>query len=172
MDPLTQALLQRLEDEVKAKIMPRMPTQYPQFDRAVREIEKTYPADMVGVDVKPMDMMNPLAFSNVLGATDHKDNQITINPAVPMAFSDPQALTEQTIAHELQHVRQNKSGHPGRTFAEMTSLNDYFNEGAEKDARAASESYSAMKHQPTSFSLDPRVKLPDPLILEMLKREK
>lgn len=97
--------------------------------RAAATVRKRYPADMTGVTVGE-DWDAPEAFSSTLATTPlalpdsiralfagiggkpSDPNHIAVNPAVGMLW--PEKETEAILAHELEHIRQNRTGDPGQ----------------------------------------------------------
>lgn len=100
--------LRKLEEDVHRRILPRpaSPTSSPLTDRAVEALRKAYPADMTGVDIQDMPWTDPKAASTIFGKTS-PESEVRVNPIIGAAF--PQEVAEETIAHELQHVRQNRA---------------------------------------------------------------
>lgn len=113
-----------LQQAVQRRILPTQAGEAsPVALRALANVAKQYPADMMGVRVHEMPMTDRHAFSNTLasttmkgqsrlgnGFTEHDPEEIMINPGVTAVF--PQAQVEGTLAHELEHIRQNRTGDP------------------------------------------------------------
>lgn len=130
----------RLEADVARRIYPRpaSPTSSPQLDRAVEALRKVYPKDMVGADVAEMPWSNPFSNTNVLGETD-PENAVRINPSLSILY--PQPAVEATLAHELQHVRQNKRvDNPALEMLKQQSI-PYNERPSEIEAREARNAY-------------------------------
>lgn len=112
-DPLFQQLINRAQQQVERKIIPQPAGEaLPSVMQAADIVRKVFPADMVGVKVKDMPWNSPEAFSNdiaetpVYGWTHDDPYTITVNPAYGI-LNGSSALAP-TIAHELQHIRQNR----------------------------------------------------------------
>lgn len=137
-------------------IYPRPLISDPALQRATTKLDKRFPSDMAGVEVQPMSWLDPQAGSNVLGTTTIKTGpqHIEVNPALSLAF--PQAAVEHNLAHELEHVRQNRSDStPLRALKELQQ--PYFDRPSEKAAREAARSYDRETGAPTSWFADQTV---------------
>lgn len=138
-------------------IYPRPLISDPALQRATTKLDKRFPTDMAGVDVQPMSWLNPSAGSNVLGSTDVKSGpqKIEVNPALSMAF--PPSAIEHNLAHELEHVRQNRSTSMPALKALEELRQSYFDRPSEKAARDAAHRYDQETGAPTSWSADQKV---------------
>ena len=153
--------------EVQRRLMPRPYTPYPRLERAIEKLRKTYPADMAGVDIQAMDFDNPYSFSDVSGATNMETGKIRINPALPMGF--PQAASENTLAHELEHSRQFKRGET----TQYAGPGDYDKNPTEAEAFGATRKYAAkvgnpLGHRATLPGFTNQ--LPDPIMMQLAQR--
>lgn len=123
-DPLVAELLARAQAKVTRTLhVPQAGEASPETVRGWGQMRKDFPADMVNVQVKDMDWRSPEAFSNVLAATPSKlpeslasilgpnsqgdPESIEVNPG--SAIIEPSSSINSILAHELQHVRQNRS---------------------------------------------------------------
>lgn len=119
----------------------------PTVVRAINALRKVYGNDPAirpeEINMMPID--HPYAFSTVNGATA-PDNQIVINPLVA-ALGDQQ-MVDSTVAHEVQHVRQN----PNKDL--HTYLKDlklpYEQRPSEIDARDAASDFLNQDPNPPS----------------------
>lgn len=146
----------KLQADVHRRILPRpaSPTSSPLLDRAVEELRKAYPADMAGVDIQDMPWNNELAGTNVLGETS-PDNQIRMNPVLGAAF--PQRAAEGVLAHELQHVRQNKASSDPRLDMLRELNTEYSNRPSEIEAGAAAAQYDETHPGPQTYRMTPPI---------------
>lgn len=133
-------------------IYPRPLLSDPGLQRAVTKIDKTYPQDTAGVDITTTPWADPAAGSNTLGSTWVKrgPQHIEINPALSMGF--PQSAVEHTLAHELEHVRQNRRS-PAVSALDELQL-PYFDRPSEKAAREAANQYDTEQGAPAHWSGD------------------
>lgn len=143
------AVLQGLKEAINRKILPRQASSAPWLDRAVAELSKVYPKDTIGLDVAENSWDHPTAGSTELGTTQIADDQIRTNPVLSIF---PQGLTEQTLAHELQHVRQNRAG--GREAAKYEGYLPYNARPSEKDAMKAGNAYNTLKGRTGDWEAD------------------
>jgi hypothetical protein len=106
-DPEYPVSLDQLQATLARRAYPRpaSPTSSPVTDRAVEALRKAYPGDMSGVDIQDYGWKDPSAGTDTLGETG-VNNAVRLNPAYTATY--PQEAVEGTIAHELQHVRQNR----------------------------------------------------------------
>lgn len=107
----------------------------PAVQDAMNALKAYYP-DVGNLIVKERDMSDPLAFSNILGQT--KPNQdIELNP-VMVALSPTETIAD-TLAHELQHVRQMRQGN---AYQFGPSDNPYLGSPSEQDAFKAQHAFA------------------------------
>lgn len=157
-DELEQTMLARLKAQVERKILPDQAGQMtPATMRAASAIRKTYPADMAGVKVNEQSMLDPYAFSSILASTPSRATEILrqqfkemkqpdyesfeVNPAVSALY--PQNALEKTMAHELEHIRQNRTEDPLEALRQHVKL-AYNDRPIEKSAREAADKYKTM----------------------------
>lgn len=133
----------------------------PAIDRAVAALQGEYPTDLRGVDVQPMNWRDPLAGSTVTGIT-YTDRpldaqSIELNPALTSAF--PQSTVNNTLAHELQHVRQNRAaGSQENAIAQHLKELDapYNKRPSEEEAFAVGSDYRHHHDGPfNTYPMDP-----------------
>lgn len=133
--------------------------------RAAEALRKTYPADMYGTKVADMPTTDPRAFSDVGAYTPidmsripgslfspHSDQEsMVVNPALSATY--PQTMVEDTMAHELEHVRQ------GRTQDVMDRIRQhslpYEDRPNEKAAFDASAAYRHARYAKPSWKFEP-----------------
>lgn len=161
---MVKALAERARMRVGREIYPpKAGDASPAVMRATQSLKKDYPADMAGVEVVENPMRDREAFSNRLGATDsaamqamdpekHYANpdykQIRLNPI--MGASAPQGHIESTLAHELEHVRQNRDMDPIEQLAQQAI--PYGKRPLERAAFKAGDNYLTKKGRPTSLT--------------------
>lgn len=165
MPPIDQA-----QKDVLRRLVPQPAglTQ-PVVMRAMEALRKAYPKDMVGVRVQDNPMTHPDAFSSGLATTpmdlrqhpnfkpDMQERigdpfQIDLNPAVSASF--PQDAIEGILAHELQHIRQNRSG-ANVTNRLLQFRLPYEDRPDELDARAMTKKYDDSKGSNGEYSYPP-----------------
>ena len=114
IDGLKQAVIQKITNQPAGDAAPATL-------RAMAMLSKVYPADTVGMRVKDNPVTDKYAYSSKLAETpiDMKNDPglspfqagdpstVEMNPAVSQVF--PQPAIEALLAHELQHIRQNRS---------------------------------------------------------------
>lgn len=137
----------------RAKLQPRKATANPTLDKAIAQLERIYPADMLGTKVNSMSWDSPYIGSNVAGSTNTDSGDVEINPFITTAF--PQGLTEQTLAHELQHVRQHRTSGPVEHLKNL--MLGYDERPEEKEARTAANSYNTLMGVKGNWESDPSV---------------
>lgn len=142
------------------KALMRAASGYPPLDRAVDKMDREFPADMVGVDVKPRSWMNPISGMNIAGDVDiesfdpHQRAQINIDPQLALAMDAPGL--EQTVRHELEHVKQLRGGHKDEMLSAL-QRQGYSSRQYEKDAYAAGSAYTKSHGGQQVFHNDPDV---------------
>jgi hypothetical protein len=98
---LEQAVLKRLMPEPARDGIP------PSLVRAIEQMRRAYPDDpATESDVQPMSMDAQDAQSDMVRGSTTLKNQVRINPLL-LATAHQDAING-TLAHELQHVRQNR----------------------------------------------------------------
>lgn len=162
-----------MPDQPKAPPAPKLdvmqnPTTNPLLNEVMWRMQRDTPADFRDLTVSSMPMSDPNALTMVMGTTPFKPNQaaqsIQINPGT-IAF-DP-TLTQSTMAHELQHVRQNRTpqtlGHVLMTKYLMSTA-PYLDQPNEKNAVDTETAYDQSHGLPSSWQADPTVlnALPNP----------
>lgn len=162
---LQDELIKRAQADIQRKLMPPAAGDaLPGTMRAADAMRKDYPADMVGVRVVDMPWDSPEAFSNILGATPTKlpeellkllpswrgaqgdPESIEVNPG--SSIMEPQGALNSVLAHELQHVRQNRNGDPIQRLKERQI--DYSERPSELEAQLAARRYEEAHQNPTS----------------------
>lgn len=158
IDGLKQAVIQKITNQPAGDADPATL-------RAMAMLSRVYPEDSVGVRVKDNPVTDKYAFSSKLAETpvDMKNDQglsmfkqgdpstIEMNPAVSMAF--PQPAIESILAHELQHIRQNRSdASPYSRVAQFSQ--EYGDRQDEKDAWGATDAYKQLMGINTTPSPD------------------
>lgn len=153
-----------LKTAVERKLIPQGATDAsPVALRALAVLGKQYPADTAGVRVQDMPMDDPRAFSSTLATTPIKGantivglperdpETITVNPAVSAIF--PQSSVQDTLSHELEHIRQNRYGrNPLMRLADNIEL-PYDQQPDENAAFAAQRQYEPTHPPPSIESL-------------------
>lgn len=108
-DKLLSDLIKRKLEEYKTKIQQTIQPRTvgdPVLERAINRIRLSHLFDpeLQNANIQPMNWNENLATSNIMGITTPQ-NQITVNPTMLSLF--PEYNTDETLAHELTHVRQN-----------------------------------------------------------------
>lgn len=122
--------------------------------RALEAMQRWRPAEMPGLRISEYDMStDPWAFSNVLGSVTQRVpdevasilgfqpdyERIKLNPALTTLY--PENQVEQTVAHELQHVIQNRTQDPYNAIEERQLA--YPDRPREQEAFDVANQYSA-----------------------------
>jgi hypothetical protein len=145
----------------KKRMMPRGAFSYPMVGRAVNEVEKRQP-DLRDIPINVDPWTDKYAGSSDVASTPPRfkgqEQEIRLNPAL-MAF--PQGLTENALAHELQHVRQNRNIDPNNPeqlakYASEFAM-PYRMRPSEKEGFAAGDAYNKMRGLPDNWVADPEV---------------
>ena len=119
--------------------------------RALDAVRKIAPHKAVGVIPKEMDWDDPYAFSNHLGYNELGDKQnVHINPAVAMLYS--QGANNNIMAHEVEHVWQNRNADPQEAAIGVLENNfiPYNERPREKAAFKAQEGYGFSEDPPAA----------------------
>lgn len=136
MPDLLQILLAQKQKEIQDKLQrgympPQAGQASPTTMRAEAAVRKEFPADMFGVKVGDLPFTDPESFSNILmstptklppGVADYQDaigdpDSVSVNPAIDMVFGQTDANA--MLAHELQHIRQNRTKDPMESLREF-----------------------------------------------------
>jgi hypothetical protein len=167
---LLQTLVQRAQQNVDRKLQP-IPAgaAAPTTLRAIEAVRKTYPKDMVGVGFKEEPWTSRTAFSSQFGATPVKGINELLSKALgrpltgvsdnpdeielnPMLGFFPQHFGESVVAHELQHVRQNRRPDSTATDSTLERLKQmkmpYGKQPDEVEAFKAQADYNKAKGYP------------------------
>lgn len=157
-DELLAELIKRAQEQLRRRSMPDMAGDMaPATMRAVNTMRKTYPVDMMGVKVGETPMLDPDAFSNIQAGTPSGANKVRnlglpppdyesihVNPAVSAGF--PQSWIESVLAHELQHVRQNRTMDPREQLRQHVDY-AYDDRPIEVEARIAADKFDKERPQ-------------------------
>lgn len=163
-DELVKALAERARMRVGREIYPpKAGDASPAVMRATQTLKKDYPVDMAGTEVIEPNMKEKASFSNVLGATDsgamqamdpekrfsNPDyKQMRINPI--MGAAAPQGYIDSIVAHELEHVRQNRDMDPREQLAQQAI--PYGKRTIERDAFKVGADYFKRKGHPPALT--------------------
>lgn len=145
-DPLAGEIYLRLAEEAQKRLstmMPRpaSPESPPVLDRAVERVRQAYPQDMAGTSISMWPIVDYFTGSTLMGRTpSNPTGEIQLNPLYTTLI--PQEGIEETIAHELEHVRQVRRG-------QAPELNtEYGKRPSEIEARAAEDRYNRLRGRP------------------------
>lgn len=146
--------------------------------RALAALSKQYPADTVGTRVKDMPLDSKYAFSSRLASTPSQavntalelpgsdPNTITLNPALSMSW--PQPMVEQTMAHELEHIRQNRANlDPLKALSEYTM--PYEEQPSEQSAFKAGDAYAKLHPYIPSLQDEVNTAFSSPLMQQLFR---
>lgn len=137
LDDLKAAILAKLQSNLHQPAGSASPVAL----RALDALKGMYPKDATGVTVEEMDWTrNPNAFTEVIGATRVRSpKRIYLNPF--FTALSPQPFIEESVAHELEHVRQLQDGPPKieESIREMDI--PYWQRPSEIAARRAAQAY-------------------------------
>lgn len=169
-DPLTEELIKRAQTNMQQKLGRNAPPQAgeasPTTMRAATAMRKAYPNDMRGVVVRDMPWLDQDAFSNILGETPTRlpeaitnirpdlqgdTESIQMNPGLDLTGTQEDANS--VMAHELQHVRQNRADDPMVHLKELHI--PYDKRPVELDAQRAASAY--VKTHPLTYQTLPHL---------------
>lgn len=146
-DDSMDALVNQLQSQVERKILPvKAGDVSPMLMRASDQLRKAYPADMYGTTVRdlPQDQFNMRS----LGQTPWTQDEMQLNPTIGLAHAQP--FAENILAHELEHVRQNRTRDVGTRQAEAATL-PYLQRPDEIAAMNATDAYRRQKPEERGF---------------------